>query len=186
MDNVRGVYQVIEGQGTYLIYQVNVTPTTYAGAMRLPQKANWQQACNAEMASLHEFETFELCELPRGRKALGCRWVFTVKGDNTYKARLVVKGFSEVEGIDYKETFAPVIRHESVRILLGVAASMGSKIHQMDVKTAFLNGDLEEEIFMRQPEGYQDSARPTWVIPHVRTTDLKCATFNDLIRIISN
>jgi len=98
--------------------------------------------------------------LPRGRKPVKCKWVLKVKelqdGGPKYKARLVAKGFSQKEGIDYKETYAPVIKYKSLRTLLAVANERDMEIHQMDVTTAFLNGDLEEEIFMQPPEGQED------------------------------
>lgn len=139
-------------------------PQSYQEAMNSKYGEKWKSACDAEMESLIKYETFELCELPVGRKPLGCRWVFTVKSDNTFKARLVTKGYHEIKDIDYKETFAPVIRQESVRILLATAAILEAQVHQMDVKTAFLNGELEEEIYMRQPQGYVHKEKPNWVL----------------------
>ena len=93
------------------------------------------------------------------RQAIGCKWVFKIKRHadgsiDRYKARLVAKGFSQKEGLDYKETFAPVAKFSSIRTLLALAAHQDYEVHQMDVKTAFLNGDLDVEIYMRQPEGF--------------------------------
>ena len=95
----------------------------------------------------------------KGRKAIGSKWIlpfkFTANGAiDRYKARLVAKGYSQKEGIDYNETFAPVAKFASIRAFLALAAIYDLEIHQMDVKTAFLNGDLEEEIYMKQPEGF--------------------------------
>uniref|UniRef100_H3G7X0 Reverse transcriptase Ty1/copia-type domain-containing protein n=1 Tax=Phytophthora ramorum TaxID=164328 RepID=H3G7X0_PHYRM len=100
-----------------------------------------------------------LTKLPKGRRALQCRWVFVVnyKGDGTidrYKARLVIKGFLLKYGIDYDEIFSPVIRMEVLRLLLTIAVLLELEIHQMDVETAFLNGFLDKEIYMEQPEDF--------------------------------
>jgi hypothetical protein len=97
--------------------------------------------------------------LPTGRKPIGSKWVFKKKMNaegkvEKYKARLVAKGYSQVEGIDFGEIFSPVAKLTSIRLLLSVAAAFDFEIEQMDVKTTFLHGDLEEEIFMKQPEGY--------------------------------
>jgi hypothetical protein len=112
-----------------------------------------------EIASTTAANTWQLVPLPDGRVAIGCKWVFKIKrradgSIDRYKARLVAKGFSQKEGLDYKETFAPVARMPSLRALLAIAAAQDLEIHQMDVKTAFLNGDLEEDIYMQQPEGF--------------------------------
>ena len=98
--------------------------------------------------------------LPVGRRAIGCKWVFKIKrradgSIDRYKARLVAKGYSQLYGIDFTETFAPVVRFSSLRAILAIAAAADYEIHQMDVKTAFLNGDLDEDIYMEQPEGHR-------------------------------
>jgi hypothetical protein len=112
-----------------------------------------------EMASLDKNEAWDLVELPTGRNPIGSKWVFkkklNVEGKvEKYKARLVAKGYSQVEGIDFGEIFSPVSKLTSIRLLLSVIAAFDFEIEQMDVKTTFLDGDLEEEIFMKQPEGY--------------------------------
>ena len=103
--------------------------------------------------------TWELVNLLPGNKPLGSKWIFKrkVKADGTidkYKARLVVKGYRQKEGLDYFDTYSPVMRITSIRVLVAIAAVYGLEIHQMDVKTAFLNGELEEEIYMEQPGGF--------------------------------
>lgn len=103
--------------------------------------------------------TWELTPLPSDRTTVSCRWTFKFKQgykdvSNRYKARLVARGFTQQHGVDYKETFAPVVKHTTLRIILGLIASMDLETAQLDVKTAFLYGDLEEEIYMDQPEGY--------------------------------
>ena len=100
---------------------------------------------------------WKLTQLPKGKKAIGCKWVFAKKEgfpnkeDVRYKARLVAKGFAQREGIDYNEVFSPVVKHSSIRILLALVAQLNLELAQLDVKTAFLHGDLEEEIYMTQP-----------------------------------
>ena len=113
----------------------------------------------SEMKSLTENDVWDLVELPNGRNAVGCKWVFKKKSDaegnvERYKARLVAQGFAQRYGQDYDETFCPVVRFESVRTVIALAAKYGLKLHQMDITTAFLNGDLKESIYMKQPEGY--------------------------------
>ena len=112
-----------------------------------------------EFPSLKINDVWDLVELPKGRDVVGSKWVFKHKfgpdgAVERYKARLVAQGFSQKFGLDYEETFSPVIRFESVRSVLALAAQHGLKLHQMDVSTAFLNGELENEVYMKQPEGY--------------------------------
>ena len=102
---------------------------------------------------------WELVDLPPGSKPLGYKWIFKkkMKADGSidkYKARLVIKGYKQKEGLDYFDTYSPVTRISSIRMLIAIAAIHNLEIHQMDVKTAFLNGDLDEEIYMEQPEGF--------------------------------
>ena len=113
----------------------------------------------AEMDSLHDNGVWDLVPLPEGRKAVGSKWVFKLKrsADGSIekcKARLVAQGYSQREGLDYDETFSPVVRAESVRSVIALASKNGLKLHQMDITTAFLNGDLEEEVYMEQPKGF--------------------------------
>jgi len=110
-----------------------------------------------EMNSLKENNTFTLTTLPKGRKLVGSRWVYTVKenDEKTYKARYVAKGYSQVKGVDYHETFAPTVNFTSVRILMQLAAQYDLILHQMDVKTAYLNAPIDCEIFMEQAEGFE-------------------------------
>eukprot|EP00253_Pinus_taeda_P015548 PITA_15548 len=115
-----------------------------------------------EMNSIKSNKLWDLVELPNGAKAIGCKWVFKTKKDslcNTerYKARLVAKGFTQKGGIDYKETFSPVSKKDSLRVIMTLVAHFDLGLQQMDVKTTFLNGDLEEEVYMTQPEGFPSS-----------------------------
>lgn len=128
-------------------------------------KKLWKKAMDEEILALEENQTWSLCALPQGKRAIGCRWVFSIKHDTTgnlerYKARLVAKGFRQREGIDYFETFAPVVRYESIRIFLAIAAKEDYEIMKFDVKTAFLYGDLQEEIYLEQPPGYINESQP--------------------------
>ena len=112
-----------------------------------------------EIKSIHDNKTWTLTYLPPNTKPIGCKWVLRkkLKSDGSierYKARLVAKGFTQKEGIDYFETFSPVTKITSIRIMFAIASACNLEIHQMDVKTAFLNGILEEEIYINQPEGY--------------------------------
>ena len=97
--------------------------------------------------------------MPKEAKTIGCKWVFKTKRDSLgnierYKARLVAKGFTQQEGIDYHDTFSPVSMKDSFRIIMALVARFDMELHQMDVKTTFLNGNLEEEVYMRQPKGF--------------------------------
>jgi hypothetical protein len=119
---------------------------------------------NEEMACLEENSTWELHNLPEGRKVISNRWVYRKKrnvvGEVTrFKARLVVRGFSQREGIHYTETFSPVARFDTIRALLSIAADEKLELSQFDVKTAFLHGFIDEEIYMEQPEGCNDGSQ---------------------------
>lgn len=136
-------------------------PTSYKEALSSPDKDKWLDAMLSEISSLNENETWELVKLPKGRKALPSKWVYKIKmnPDGTverYKARLVIKGFSQTPGVDYDKTFSPVARLNTIRALLATSVKQNLRLLQFDVTTAFLNGKVEEQIFMKQPEGYND------------------------------
>ncbi|RVW17867.1 Retrovirus-related Pol polyprotein from transposon RE1 [Vitis vinifera] len=114
-----------------------------------------------EMRALEKNHTWEVMGLPKGKTTVGCKWVFTVKYNSNgslerYKARLVAKGFTQTYGIDYLETFAPVAKLNTVRVLLSIAANLDWPLQQLDVKNAFLNGNLEEEVYMDPPPGFDE------------------------------
>jgi transposase InsO family protein len=135
-------------------------PLSFREAMRSEHAGDWREACQYEMDALAKNEVWVLVYLPPGRKAVKSRWVFKRKADLRYRARVVAKGFTQIFGLDYDETFSPVARFESLRLLLALAALEDWEIHQMDVKSAFLNGLLDEEIYMEQPEGFVDPDHP--------------------------
>ncbi|KAK4835749.1 hypothetical protein QYF36_014053 [Acer negundo] len=134
-------------------------PYTYKEAMEDVDSRHWQKAMQSEIESMFDNKVWSLVDLPKGIKPIGCKWVYKRKRGmdgkvETFKARLVAKGYTQKEGIDYEETFSPVAMLKSIRILLSIAASLDLEIWQMDVKTAFLNGSLDESIYMMQPEGF--------------------------------
>ncbi|CAA9995003.1 unnamed protein product [Nesidiocoris tenuis] len=138
-------------------------PETFKQAMNSQKKEKWIKAMQSEMDSLRENGTWTLEELPPGRKPIPCKWVYKLKMNpdgsiDRFKARLVVKGFTQRKGIDYDQTFSPVAKAGTLRALLSVAAEKNMLLMQFDVSTAFLYGYLNEEIYMKQPEGYDDKS----------------------------
>jgi hypothetical protein len=136
-------------------------PTTLSEALGGPDGDKWKESVEDEYKSLLENETWELTDLPPGKRAITTKWVFRHKygpdGELVrHKTRLVAKGFQQKKGVDYDEVFAPVGKGTTLRVLLAAAANLGWSIEQMDVKTAFLNGEIEEELYMEQPEGMED------------------------------
>ena len=149
---------VSEGQDVVSADSVD-DPLTFKNAMEDPDKEEWLKAMNLEMESMYSNSVWELVDLPDGVKPIGCKWIYKRKrGVNekveTFKARLVAKGYTQNEGVDYEETFLPIAMFKSIRILLSIAAYFDYEIWQMDVKTAFLNDNLDESIYMMQPEGF--------------------------------
>ena len=131
--------------------------------MSCPEK-NWKEAMDAEFQSLQANEVWDLVTPPKGCKVINSMWVFKCKlGEHGevehYKARLVAQEYSQRPGINYEETFSPVVCFESVRSVIALAIHGNMKLHQMNVKTAFLNGELHEEVFIRQPEGFIEEGR---------------------------
>ena len=138
-------------------------PETLKEALESQDAEKWKEALKSEMGSIEENDTWELVKLPEGRKAITSKWIFKIKNGadgkvERYKCRLVAKGYQQKEGIDYKEVFAPVVKATTLRILLAAAANKGWLVEQTDVKTAFLYGEVEEEIYMEQPEGFNDGS----------------------------
>ncbi|CAJ2662218.1 unnamed protein product [Trifolium pratense] len=140
----------------------NKEPKSYSQAI---QSAEWREAMAKEIQALESNNTWVLCPLPEGKSAIGCKWVYKIKyhSDGTverYKARLVAKGYSQVQGIDYHDTFAPVAKLVAVRLLLSIAAIKNWSLHQLDANNAFLQGDLNEEVYMKLPPGFSHKGKP--------------------------
>ena len=142
----------------YLLLTDSGEPESYAEAKQVHDANKWSLAMQEEMESLYSNDTWKLAKLPAEKKALHNKWVYRVKqesnGDKRYKARLVVKGFEQKEGIDYTEIFSPVVKMTTIRVVLSMVAAENLFLEQLDVKTAFLHGDLNEEIYMEQPVGF--------------------------------
>ncbi|RVX15286.1 Retrovirus-related Pol polyprotein from transposon TNT 1-94 [Vitis vinifera] len=135
----------------------SLKPTCY---MEVARFLEWIEAMKAEIYAIERNGTWKLTELPEAKNAIGVKWVFKTKFNSDgsifrHKARLVLKGFAQVAGVDYGDTFAPVARHDTIRLLLTLAGQMGWKVYHLDVKSAFLNGILLEEIYVQQPEGFE-------------------------------
>lgn len=144
------------------------SPTSYNEAIRSADRDKWIAAMKDEYNSLKDFKTWDLTELPKGKKAIGNKCVFKIKNGKDgkirkFKARLVAKGFSQKYGEDYDEVFAPVVKQTTLRILLSIAAKEEMIVKHFDVKTAFLNGTVDETIYMKQPEGFIEEGQESIV-----------------------
>ena len=133
-------------------------PTTLTEALK-EEPVEWNRAIADELHSHMENRTWTQATLPVGKKALSTKWVSKFKtnadGSRRYKARLVVRGFEQREGIDFEETFAPVAKFTTVRIMVALATHFDWEVEQMDIKTAFLYPEIEEEVYIKMPEGYK-------------------------------
>ena len=134
-------------------------PINFHHAIKSYNSQKWIDAMNEEMKSMKTNDVWDLVSLPEGAKPIGCKWIFKTKRDSKgnierYKARLVAKGFTQKEGMDYNETFSPVSSKDSFRIIMALVAHFDLELHQMDVNIAFLNGDIDETIYMVQPENF--------------------------------
>ena len=143
-------------------------PENFAEAMNSSKSKLWKQSMQSEMNSMQQNKVRDLVESPEGKNVLKTKWVFKKKlGPNgevvKYKARLVAKGFSQKYSIDYYETFSPVTRFDSIRAILSLSVQNDMFVHQMDVSTAFLNGELKDEVYMAQPEGFVEKGKENFV-----------------------
>ena len=131
--------------------------------------SKWLIAMKQEMESLAKNETWDIVEAPKKKKIVGCKWIFKRKeGPSSgvapfYKARVVTKGYSQIEGVDFRELFSPLMKHSSIRALLALLAIEDLDLHQLGVKTTFLHGKLEEEIFMKQSKGFEVAGKEGYV-----------------------
>jgi hypothetical protein len=148
----------------------NTEPSNYSEAIHSTDCNNWVTAMHDEMESLEKNGTWDLVKLPKEKKLIRCKRIFKRKegispsDEVRYKARLVAKGYSQIPGIDYNDVFSPVVKHSSIRTLFNIVAMHDYELEQLDVKIAFLHGELEEDIYMDQLEGF--------VVP--RKEDLVC------------
>ena len=143
----------------YLLLTDNGEPESFEEAQMQNDFEKWELAMKEELKSLEKNKTWQLVPLPQGKRALQNKWVFRLKeepdGRKRYKARLVVKGFQQIQDLDYTEVFSPVVKMTTIRIILSIVAAKNLYLEQMDVKTVFLHGDLDEEIYMTQPDGFK-------------------------------
>ncbi|GKA59211.1 putative RNA-directed DNA polymerase [Tanacetum coccineum] len=136
----------------------SVEPSCYQDAMC---DNNWIDAMNSEIEALNRKNTWTVYDLPAGKKSIGCRWIYKIKYKSTsdidrYKFRLVAKGFSQRERLDYEETFSPVVKMVTVRCLISIVVNKNWPLYQLDVNNAFLYGDLYEDVYMTLPQGYEN------------------------------
>lgn len=132
------------------------------------ENRNWKEAMDAKYMALMKNKTWHLVPPQKGRNIIDCKWVYKIKRKSDgsldrYKARLVAKGFKQRYGIDYEDTFSPVIKSTTIRVILSIAISRGWSLRQHDVQNAFLHGVLEEEVYMRQSPGYEDPSVPNYL-----------------------
>ena len=166
-DPVRGCFMRDGEPAIASMAHLPTVPKSVKEALESECAAEWQDAMQAEMDRMDKMGVYTLVDPPEGANILDPKWVWAIKtkGDGTldkFKARMVVRGFKQIEGVDFDETYAPVGRYGTARVLLALAAAMDWEVHQMDVTTAFLYGDLEEDIYMRQPEGFNDGSGRVW------------------------
>lgn len=155
LTDIYNATEEIELEDELMLMGIN-EPSAYKHAVK---DHVWRQAMKSEMESIEKNGTWELTELPPGHKVIGLKWIYKIKRDANgnivkHKARLVAKGYVQEKGVDFDEFFAPVTRLETVRLLLALAAKNSWEVHHLDVKTAFLNGDIKEEVYVMQPEGF--------------------------------
>lgn len=165
--NLSDIYQntseielMYDSDGEALLVEME-EPTNYAEAAGY---AEWVDAMDKEIQSIEKNKTWNLCKLPVGHKPIGLKWVYKLKKNSDcevvkHKARLVAKGYVQKKGVDFDEVFAPVARLDTVRLILALAANRGWQVHHLDVKSAFLHGELEDEVYVSQPEGYVEKGR---------------------------
>nr|AAV44026.1 hypothetical protein [Oryza sativa Japonica Group] len=163
----------MDGTLRYLNLVTTSEPTSLYDAMN---NSNWKATMDSEFNALQKNKTWHLVPSTSGKNIIDCKWVYKIKKKadgsiDRYKARLVAKGFKQRYGIDYEDTFSPVVKVATIRVILSIVVSKGWSLRQLDVQNAFLQGVLEEEVYMRQPPGYEDKAYPHY-ISHLRKLQL--------------
>ncbi|WJZ99221.1 hypothetical protein VitviT2T_017686 [Vitis vinifera] len=153
----RGEFSEGDVEHNLVLFTSTVDPTTFEEAV---QSSKWRAAMDLEIEAIERNGTWELTDLPEGVKKIGVKWVFKTKLNENgkvdkCKARLVAKGYAQQHGIDYTEVFAPVARWDTIRMVIALAARNGWSVYQLDVKSAFLHGELNEAVFIEQPQGYE-------------------------------
>lgn len=156
-------------------FDVNVAeivPETYSEAINNPGSERWIEAINEELNAHKENKTWSLIPIDTSKKLLDSKWIFKIMKDETgkinrYKARLVPKGFQQREGLDYTETFSPVVRHDSLRTFLALSTLKDLELIQFDVKTAFLHGKQNDELYIKLPQGLK-------INPKFKSGELMC------------
>ncbi|KAH9684927.1 hypothetical protein KPL70_013734 [Citrus sinensis] len=170
-------------------------PKTYQEAITSKNSLEWKRAMDEEVESLMKNETWKLIRKPEKKKDVNCKWIYKIKEGipgaepRRFKARLVARGFTQREGIDFTEVFSPVVRHASIRVILALVAVQDMHLEQMDVKTAFLHGELQEEIVMDQPEGEISERRRIYLLLYVDDILIAChdkAEIDQLKRLLSS
>ncbi|KAE8696959.1 hypothetical protein F3Y22_tig00110637pilonHSYRG00407 [Hibiscus syriacus] len=170
---------VIEGNIAYCLLTEDDEPSTYQEAINNSDASLWMMAMQEEIEALHKNNTWDLVSLPQGRKPIGNKRVFKIKRNSDdqverHRARLVVKGYAQKEGIDFNEIFSPVVRLTTVRVVLAMCATLNLHLEQLDVKATFLHGNLEEDIYMLQPEDFEEKEKKNFVY---RLNAYPCAYF---------
>lgn len=149
----------------FVLFTSPSDPTTFEEAIHSDK---WRSAMDNEIAAIEKNSTWELTDLPAEARTIEVKWIFKTKLNEKgevekYKARLVEKGYSQRKGVDYTEVFAPVARWDTIRMVIALAAQKGWNIYQLDVKSAFLHGELSEAVFVEQPQGYVRNGEETKV-----------------------
>lgn len=154
-------YPEVESHNVYALYCRVDTPSTFQEACANSENKNWKRAMDREMNSINENKTWKLVDKVKNEKALDLRWVYTRKSDNRFKARLVVKGFQQANS-GFEDIYSPVARNQTLKLLLAFCVQNGMIIQQMDVESAFLNGKVCSEVYVKQPEGYSDGTQKVY------------------------
>ena len=136
------------------------SPISYDQCMSSSDASSWKEAMKNEVDALNENDTWKLVSMPKDRKVVGGKWVYKIKRDSKgqiekYKARYVAQGFSQIPGLEYKETYAPTARPETIRLIFALTAQFDCVLDQMDVKSAYLHSAIEEELYLQQPRGFE-------------------------------